>query len=507
MTNDIIHETLLYFNGINATTGDYGLPPLRGEELADFIKGVKKPENFDELKHRYETKNVREYGVKEGVDPNNLAESGWGVIFPAGFDPAIKEALQPLLKLRQEQAGPYYRCYDGQTPGPGGEPLEPCYPDDSKSEFLGRHGAGFGPADPDKVPYYLLLAGSPAEIPYEFQYHLDVQYAVGRIHFDTVEAYANYAQSVAAVETGQVKLPRRATFFGVRNRDDPATRLSTDYLLRPLLEKLQNEPGWTFEALLGEQATKAQLAQLLGGDQTPALLFTASHGAEFPKGDPKQLAHQGALICQDYPGPTGWKARHGGQWAPLTQDVYFAGDDLSGDKSLLGLLTFFFACYGAGTPQADDFYEQAFSQPKELAPHPFVAQLPMKMLSHPRGGALAVVGHVERAWAYSFLWPDAGPEAQTVVFESAIKRLLAGQTIGTAIEYFNEKYAEYATVLADTLRRVKAGKQVSPYKLANLWTANNDARNYIVLGDPAARLPVVEPGETAQDRPALNSGR
>ena len=503
MAAEMTNEDLLFFNGINCSRGDYGLPPMTGEELAGFIKGEKTPENFDELKNRYDTKDIAEYGVKEGVDVNKLEEAGWGVIFPAGFDPTIKEALQPLLEWRRGLVGPYYRCYDGTEIGPDGKTLEPYYPGDSSLEFLGRNMIGPGPADPEKVPYYLLLVGGPGEIPYEFQYHLDVQYAVGRIHFDTTEAYANYAQSVVAAEKKKVNLPRRLSFFGVENEDDKSTQLSAEYLIRPLLQKLKNKPDWEIAAFLGEKATKAQLAQLLGGDQTPALLFTASHGAEFDNGDPRQIFHQGALVCQDYPGPKKWKALNQGQAASISQDFYFAGDDLTTEASLHGLLTFHFACFGAGTPLEDDFYERAFSKPKEIAPRPFVAQLPMKMLSHPRGGALATVGHVERAWGYSFLWPEAGSAAQTVVFESTIERLLKGMPVGAAVEYFNERYAEMATVLADAIRKAKFGRTISPYKLANMWTANNDARSYVIIGDPAVRLPVAEAEATPQERAAL----
>ncbi len=479
-------QELLTFNGLNGDSGEYDLPPMSGLELSKFIRGESPPENLNELRFRFQQATQKHLGVKEGVDPKKLDEAGWGVIFAHDADPAVKEALSNLLTHREKLAGEYFKVYEG----PDG-----YRPDETKSKFLARHGAGPGPADPDKVPYYLLIVGSPEKIPYQFQTQLDVQYAVGRIHFEQAEDYANYARSVVETETKPLKLPRQIALFGVANPDDRATDLSASQLIDPLQASLTaGQTDWTVNAFSRNNATKAKLARLLGGDQTPALLFSASHGMGFPLGSSRQLAHQGALVCQDWPGPQKW---HGA----IPQDFYFAGDDLDSEARLLGLIALFFACYGAGTPLLDQFAKQAFKESAPIAPHAFLAQLPAKMLSHPSGGALAVIGHVERAWGYSFLWPQAG--RQTEVFESTLRRLLDGHPVGSAVEYFNERYAELSTVLSDELEEIEFGKPADPYALSGLWTANNDARGYAVIGDPAVRLPVAEANEEAADRPVI----
>ena len=475
-----MNDELLTFNGVNASTGGYLLPRMTASEVARLAQtGTLDPTQLSELRWRSEAAKERHLGVKAGIDPRRLDETGWGVIFAHGADPAIKEALAPLLEHRRKQAAQKHDHYYKEYTGPGA-----YRPNESKNAFLARHGAGPGPVDPDKVPYYLLIVGDPESIPYAFQYQLDVAYAVGRIDFQTVEEYARYARSVVAAETNTQSLPRRAVFFGVRNRGDVATQLSADHLVKPLAEHIAAEqPNWAVQPLLADETDKARLNRLLGGDDTPALLFTASHGIGFDNGDPRQLPHQGALLCQDWPGPLAWQE-------PIPERFYFAADDLGGDARPHGLIAFHFACFGAGTPRYDAFAHQVDDgvQRAEIAPHAFVAALPRALLSHPNGGALAVVGHVERAWSCSFIWERAG--AQWTVFASALTQLMAGYPIGAAFESFNERYAELSVMLTAELEDIKYGKTPDDFALAGMWTANNDARGYAIIGDPAVRLMV-----------------
>ena len=268
-------------------------------------------------------------------------------------------------------------------------------------------------------------------------------------------------------------------FFGVRNAGDQATQLSADHLVKPLAAKLAGElADWKCDTVLAEDATKARLAEFLGGDATPAFFFSASHGMGFPNGDPRQLGHQGALLCGDWPGPIQWRK-------PIPPEFYFAGEDLGSSAKLKGSVAFFFACYGAGTPQLDDFAHAATGTRAEIAPHGFLGELPKRLLNR---GTLAVVGHVERAWGCSFVWKRAGE--QIAVFESSLLRLLQGQPIGRALEFFNERYAELSSDLTSELEEIKYGKVADDVEISGMWTANNDARSYIIIGDPAVKVGV-----------------
>ncbi len=477
-------EDILYFNGINAVSGDYSLPPTTAKKIANIARGEKldaKEPEFKDLEEKLKTG----FPLVYGKDPSDLTQTGWGVIFAQNDTeaPALRDALRPLLELRKSQVNneKYYKEFFGASGFQAG---------DSKTDFLRRFDVGSGPVDPEKgVPYYLLIVGSPEKIPFTFQYQLDVQFAVGRIYFDTIEEYAQYAQSVVQAETGGVVLQRKGVFFGVKNPDDPATKLSTEHMITPLHQYATDEfSTWQFDPIIEDAATKDAIHSLLNGKAPPAFLYTASHGMEFPNGHELQLRHQGALLCGDWQGPN----KHRGK--PISDKLYFSQDDLSSDANLLGTIGFFFACYGAGTPLMDEFYRSAFKNRAAIAPHPFIAGLPRRMLSLPKGGALAIIGHVERAWGYSFMLGSSNN--QLTAFTSTLNALLAGgHRIGYALEVFNLRYAELATDLTYIIDSIasKQGKY-TPADVASTWTAHNDARGYAIIGDPAVRLPVIKNG-------------
>src|SRR5258705_7562108 len=118
-----------------------------------------------------------------------------------------------------------------------------------------------------------------------------------------------------------------------------------------------------------------------------------------------------------------------------------------------------------------------------MAKQPFFWRLPQQMLSHPNGCTLAVLAHIERAWAYSFQGQRGGPQIQG--FRDVIGRLLRGERIGQATDMFNLRWAALSAELADRHADLLHGAEVPLKTLGNLWVARDDARNFMILGDPA----------------------
>lgn len=465
--DDRLSAPVLFFSGLQGETGAYAALPGTPRESILLLGGEAPP--------REETKGVR--GLLRG-DSRDLAQAGWGVVFLGGGDKKIeetREALKPLLDLRRQQVPGYrYREYWGRNGYRQGE---------SKRKFLERHGVSHGPADPAMMPYYLLLVGDPSEIPYEFQSLLDVERAVGRICFETPDEYERYAKRVVASEKAMERRVRQAVFFAPRHPGDMVADLCVDELAAPLAREMRSRfLGWQIEEVLGDAATKERLAGVLGGPETTDLLFTAGHGMFFRSGDPRQLSHQGALVCREWPGPS-WAGR-------IPTDFYFAADDVGNANGAGALVNFFLSCYSAGVPR---WKGGDLRQRIAAAPQPFTAQLPLRLLSNPGSGALAVIGHIDLPWISSFGRPgEDGESGKTIEgLSHVVEQILQGVPVGAAMDVFGRRYAELATDLCDELLEVQRGKKPDDETAYRLWLCQ-EAGSYVVLGDPAVRLEPLE---------------
>ena len=410
------------------------------------------------------------------IDPNNLEEAGWCVLFAKDADPAIKTALEPLLKLREQQAKRLFKVFEG---------LSGFLPGDDARKWIERQGAGFANVDPENgVPLYVLIVGSPEKIPFEFQYLLDLYWNVGRLDFDTPDEYRQYAESVVEYEaSATVPHGKRATIYTTRNDGDRATALLHDQVSLPIVKgaekvrTLSGFKGFQLAPLLADDATKARLLSALNGDEpggTPAFLFTGSHGVRYRMDDAQQREKQGAILCQDWPG-----------FGPSAPEHVITADDLPSGVKLHGLIHFFFACYGGGCPKEDTFGLGKGDAPRQLVPAPIIARLPQRMLNR---GALASFAHIDRAWAYSFQNSRSAPQVQEM--RDVMVRILQGQRVGQATDSFNMRWAVLSAELQESqsVREALAAAVVSNASLANRWVARNDARNYLIIGDPAVRL-------------------
>jgi hypothetical protein len=464
-------------NGLDATSGGYLLADVPLARLieaaetpppADPVPVVPMPPDDPQPPEPPEPPPV--VGGRDAVeiDRADVGVAGWGVVFAPGTPPEVRAALAPLLDLRRGQAGSRYREMEyqvGETPG----------------AFFVRNGVVPGSeATPEVMPYYLLVVGDPASVPFAFQHRVDAARAVGRISFDEVDDYARYAAAVVASETSAGR-PRRAVFAGTANPGDRWTGKAVDELIRPLAQAATAAaPACEVDVVEPADATKDGLVQLLGGTDRPDLLFVSSHGLGLPSDHPDQRARQGSLVAQNWPGPDAGAG-------PIDPAHCVAATDVADDADVAGMVVFLFACFSAGTPKHDSFAHLGVRGQSELAPSSFLARLPQRLLAHPNGGALAVAAHVDIAFGLSFFWPELGRHIGS--FTEAVGGVLDGQPVGLAMDAFGRQYASLG-VFVEGCKEGPADDLANPNVelLATLLTAKNDARNYAVIGDPAVRL-------------------
>ena len=399
-------------------------------------------------------------------DPNDLTQAGWGILFASDADPAIQAQLQPLIDLRQKQVQDpnLFKVFSGSNG---------VLPGQTADSWAQQRGVSLTAAvDPYQggVPYYLLIVGSPDRISFEFQALLKMQWVVGRLAFDDVEDYGRYAQAVVEYESASFRPVQRknAAVWVTRNYGDLATAMLSGAVCQDFLSstnQLGSRSGFNVDGFPNEKATKAQLTEILRGNLPggpPAVFFTGSHGCDYT--------------------------------APASPTNQFSADDIPADAKLQGTFGFLFACYSGGCPTTNSYSFNKDGSPITIAPAPMISRLPQALLSH---GTLALIAHVDLAFPYAFQNVSGTPQMQAV--RTPLELLMRGKRAGLAADSLSILWSSLSSQLSLALGSNAAspsggaGQSVAASgALAQMTIARDDARNYIVLGDPATKLRIAD---------------
>jgi hypothetical protein len=204
------------------------------------------------------------------------------------------------------------------------------------------------------------------------------------------------------------------------------------------------------------------------------------------------------------------------------REGHIMGDELRARAFMPGGVWFMLACYGGGTPStsayrhwlaalaaAGQFRGKADAVLAGLpaeGDRPFIAAVPKAALANP-DGPLAFVGHIDLAWTYGFQELDAGatnrPAKFMAITRSLLKRDRCGVSLRELTRFFDQTNIEL-TALYDKEAEARARGvdfQVDAARQGHLWMLRQDLSAYVLLGDPAVRLPSGDDAEPTPPRP------
>jgi hypothetical protein len=428
------------------------------------------------------------------ADPNHLPLQKWAVVAPEDREGDRQlEAIGPLLRLRAAEQGAPARIY--RVP-----------PDmDAKQSAAWKHEVYWSEDLPeDERPLYLLMLGDLHQTSLELQQVMANGALLGRVHFagtagaTDLDGYAAYADKVTRYARSGAPEGEPDLLFYVAPDGSPATVAGRVKLVEPsLAASTQRHAERKLPAASVREISASTVDELLaaGAGSRPSVLLSVSHGLGAPRRgfrlEDEQRQRQGALV--------------------IDHDEVLDAERLGGRPFLPGGMWFYLACFGAGTPSTSAYHAWLSQLSRQGAStgsvaavleslpgsgrRPFVAALPQAALANP-AGPLAVLGHVDLAWTYGFSGTKNLTESRISRILSAIDVLVRGSRAGVALEALVRFYRETNDALMSSYQsEADARVQGRPdptdrVERGNLWMLRNDLRGYVLLGDPAARLPL-----------------
>lgn len=422
----------------------------------------------------------KQFMAPADVDPGNWRDPsiGWGVVLPdSDAPPADKaraldapECVRTLIAARSN--APVFRYVSTLPPGI----LRRYAPDGSHTD---PGLAGLRGMDANAVPKFLLIIGSPTEIPWSFQYRLQLDAAVGRLDLDQA-GLEHYITALLGEWTGAKVTRATPVVWAVDHGPQDITRLMrrtiADRLTKAFATDAGNEFAMQGGALAEENSTGAALLDALV-TRTPAFIATSSHGATGPLDAPKVMQAQlGVPVDRDHSA------------LPLKT--------LTDTWSPHGAIWYAHACCSAGCESMSSFAGVASSDSTLGQTLTALGALGAQSTPLPRlllgkaSPARAFIGHVEPTFDWTLRDTRNGQTTTAHIVEALYGQLhrAAKPPLGLAMQTYYRGVGGLWRDVANARDDVNAFKAGAVDELRRLRLIASDLESMVLLGDPTVTI-------------------
>jgi hypothetical protein len=409
----------------------------------------------------------------EDVSPSDWRHQqiGWGLILRDGA--AIPEPLQELLKSRP--GSPVLRYVPG---------IMTHLLNQAADVDIPIVNGPTGVEEPSSLPYYLLIYGSPADVPWELQQQLNKKFYVGRLDLEG-QALENYVTALIKEWSDSTADIQRALAWSTVQDSDGITTLMRTAIGAQVVLEWQKDKNQTFHdqiVFLDGAKAPASGAGLIDTLQSrrPALIVTTSHGKTWPLSKPQEMREQLGLLVDQ------------------------AGKEIEPSALLAGwqpdgAVWYAHACCSAGCSEQTQFDEQfsALIPPGSDVDQILKGVAGLGSLTAPLPKALlgakkplrAFIGHVEPTFDLSLRDVGTGQHLTGLLRTALYREIYTRKPVGLAFSHwlssggvFSEPYTK---ALADFNKNLPDARKV----LLAYQLLSRDRANTVILGDPTATLP------------------
>jgi hypothetical protein len=401
---------------------------------------------------------------------------GWGIVLADGAK--IPPKLQELITRRNGPMFRYIKNWDYDLV------LLRNY---AAGKDIDINAAPRGVA-PEALPYYLLIYGSPAEVPWQLQYVLNANRCVGRLHL-TGKQLDNYVNALLSDNwatgnlQGRPADPKRVVVWAINHGGGDITELMSNAIAKPLVEEMcdddQLKDGVFFFEGSEKTLNNVELVSSLAMER-PGLIVTTSHGMTGPLDDKDAMLRDLGLPVDS----TGRALVPGTllqKWQPA------------------GAIWYAHACCSAGGAREScflDLIDRDSTASKVLAGVASlgdrVAPLPTELLGSEEP-LRAFIGHVEPTFDWTLQQPATGQFLTTSIVDALYGRLYVQngdieRPIGYAFREWYERTNGLRALYDKEYRRFNSGEAAEGMLLA-LQLAARDVESTVILGDPTVTMP------------------